>query len=203
MKEGPVKSNELVWRTLLDGSISGVLRWESLADLAFKSGVPLTTTHLATKKLAEIGAVLPYRSGGLSVTSPDKIATVLCAWRNLEKDTITWTTQEAFNEFRNGSETHAIGGMEAASHFLGGENTVADLGTGIGYVTENAAKRDWPKGSEVRLLQLDSRAELDWDGYSSIAQTYSDLFATPGWQASEFRIALKRKFLPETNWGSS
>lgn len=47
----------------------------------------------------------------------------------------------------------------------------------------------------MRILKLDSRASLDWDGYSSFTQTYTDLFATPGWQASEFRLALRDMFL--------
>jgi len=87
-----VKGNELVWRTLLDAAIQGKKHWENLADLAFYSAVPLSTTHLATKKLSEIGAVKPLRGGGLSVVNPDKVATVLCAWRNLNKDRITSTT---------------------------------------------------------------------------------------------------------------
>ncbi len=38
---------------------------------------------------------------------------------------------------------------------------------------------------KVTFLRADSRAARSWDAYTSFAQTYVDLFATPGWQASE------------------
>lgn len=194
-----MKSNELVWRTLLDGAVKGNLTWPSLADLAFQSGVPLTTTHLAIQKLSDIGAVFQLRSGGLSVVNPDKVATVLCAWRNLKKDIVATTTREAFLELSSGNRRFALGGPDAAIELLGGVNKVADFSRSIGYC-ENATSVDWPEGEELIVLQMDDRAVLDWDGFSSFAQTYADLFATPGWQATEFRLALKEKFLPEKSW---
>lgn len=196
-----MKSNELVWRTLLDGAIQGKMHWSGLADVAFMSSVPTSTTHLATKKLSDIGAIRPLRGGGISVVNPDKIATVLCAWRNLQKDTIIWTTRKAFSaEIKSGLH-HALGGPDAAIHWLGGENKVANFSKSMAYVSpEHAREVNWPEGDEVLILEMDARAELDWDGYSTIAQTYADLFATPGWQASEFRLALKDRYLRERNW---
>jgi hypothetical protein len=48
---------------------------------------------------------------------------------------------------------------------------------------------------------MDRRAEREWlSGYTSFAQTYVDLFATPGWQASEFRLALHDRFLRGRDW---
>lgn len=37
-------------------------------------------------------------------------------------------------------------------------------------------------------------------GYASIAQTYADLWASPGWQAAEFTRALKAKVFSEADW---
>lgn len=50
---------------------------------------------------------------------------------------------------------------------------------------------------------MDKRAMKTWDGYSSVAQTYADLFATPGWQASEFRTALRERFVPAREWNQA
>lgn len=196
-----MKSNELVWRTLLDGAIQGKKHWSGLADVAFMSSVPTSTTHLATKKLSDIGAIKPLRGGGISVVNPDKIATVLCAWRNIQKDTITWTTRDGFDIAVASGLHHALGGPEAAIYWLGGSNKVADFSKSIAYAKRSDAEGlILPEGDEVLLLEMDERAELDWDGYSTIAQTYADLFATPGWQASEFRLALKDRYLRERNW---
>ena len=57
-----------------------------------------------------------------------------------------------------------------------------------------------PAGKEVRVLSMDKRAAKTWNGFSSLAQTYADLFATPGWQASEFRKALRDSFLRDREW---
>jgi hypothetical protein len=165
------------------------------------SSVPVSTTHLATKKLSEIGAIKPLRGGGISVVNPDKIATVLCAWRNLQKDTIVWTTRQAFEAEVESGLHHALGGPDAAIHWLGGENKVANFSKSTAYVNrEQAREVNWPEGEDVLLLEMDSRAELDWDGFSTIAQTYADLFATPGWQATEFRLALADSFLAWESW---
>lgn len=195
-----LKANELVWRTLLDSAIAGTRYWQSLADLAFEAGVPLTTTHLATRKLSEIGAIAQYRAGGLSVVSPDKLATLLCAWRNLHKDTIAKTTRAAAQDYVSSGAPHALGGPDAAVHMLGGTNKVADYSQSILYIPQAARKHSWPTGDEIRVLEMDERAALNWDGYSSFSQTYADLFATPGWQATEFRLALKAALLPERDW---
>ncbi|MGA1829287.1 hypothetical protein [Microbacterium sp.] len=60
-----------------------------------------------------------------------------------------------------------------------------------------------PQSDEVRVLAMDKRAMKTWDGYSSVAQTYADLFATPGWQASEFRTALRERFVPAREWNQA
>jgi hypothetical protein len=62
---------------------------------------------------------------------------------------------------------------------------------------------DWPEGDEVRVLTMDPRAVKTWQGFSSPAQTYADLFASPGWQASEFRLALREKFVSDRDWDQS
>lgn len=196
-----MKSNELVWRTLLDAAISGTRSWTSLADLAFLSGVPVTTTHLATRRLSEIGAITQFRAGGFSVVSPYKILTLLCGWRNLSRDTMATTTKEALDQFVElGGFQIALGGKAAAAFHLGGNN-VADFSEFIAYVPEALVQQiNWPPGNQVKILQLDARAKVDWDGYSSVAQTYADLFATPGWQASEFRLALDEKYFSGRDW---
>lgn len=191
-----MKSNELVWRTLADAALKGSRRWANLADLAFQSGVPVTTAHLATKKLSDIGAISRYGGGGFSVVSPDKLLTLLSGWRNLENDTIATTTMEAFDRItRKHKLTFAFGGPTAAVHHLGGQNKVSDFSKTLAYVEPKAVEEiEWPEGDELRVLGMDSRAAKTWEGFSSLAQTYADLFASPGWQASEFRLALGDQF---------
>lgn len=50
------------------------------------------------------------------------------------------------------------------------------------------------------FIVADPRAARAWRRHTSFAQTYADLFATPGWQASEFRIALHEKYLGKRDW---
>lgn len=196
-----MKGNELVWRTVADEALTGRRRWETFADLAFKSGVPVSTAQLACRKLFDIGALAKFHNGFATV-SVDKALTVLCAWRNLRADTIARTTVDALAvmlEERPGDIF--LGGADAAIHHLGGVNTVADIGTRIAYARDGAAwVESAPPGDEVTILRLDARAAKTWDGYSSLAQTYADLFASPGWQATEFRLALADRVLPAREW---
>lgn len=200
-----MKSNELVWRTLADAALTGTRRWANLADLAFQAGVPVTTAHLATKKLSDIGAISRYGGGGFSVISPEKLLTLLSGWRNLENDTIATTTMKAFDQItRKQKLTFAFGGPTAAVQHLGGQNKVSDFSKTLAYVEPAAVEGiDWPEGDEVRVLTMDPRAVKTWQGFSSPAQTYADLFASPGWQASEFRLALREKFVSDRDWDQS
>lgn len=188
-----VKQNELVWRSLVDAALDGRRYWESIADLAFDSGVLWGTARLACQKLLDIGAVTSYSGGGLSTTSPEKVLTVACAARNLKADTVAWTTRDAID-----THSEMLGGPDAAIHHLGGENVVSDFSQQVVYVRD--APVDLPEGRDVRVLLLDARAGRVWEGFSSLAQTYVDLFATPGWQASEFRLALRDRFFGARDW---
>ncbi|MCX6494513.1 MAG: hypothetical protein NTY82_01875 [Actinobacteria bacterium] len=196
-----MKSNELVWRTLVDNALFGNRRWGSVADVALKAGVVEATAHLATQKLSEIGAIDRIGRGGFSVVSPEKVLTLLCAWRNLRVDTVAMTTREAVRDVSKDTVAgFALGGPDAAVQLLG-KNTVSDFSTTVVYASDAVlASTILPVGDEVRVLRMDSRASLDWDGFSSFAQTYADLFATPGWQASEFRGALRERFLSDREW---
>jgi hypothetical protein len=79
-------------------------------------------------------------------------------------------------------------------HYLGGRNTVSDLGRRIVYTTRPLSQADFPEADEVIILAEDPLAAATWkSGYASLAQTYADLWASPGWQAAEFIRALKAK----------
>lgn len=199
-----MKGNELVWRELIDTAIvRGDRRWPNVADLAFRAGVPASTATYALQRLIEIGAVVPQPSG-FYVASPEKVLTCLCGRRSIHADTIARTTVAAFERWRERrGESVTLGGAAAAVVLLGGENTVSDYSTHIYYLDERAAgaaQTELPPGGDVILLSLDRRARKDWDGHSSFAQTYADLFATPGWQATEFRLALHDRFLSGRDW---
>jgi hypothetical protein len=77
---------------------------------------------------------------------------------------------------------------------------VSDFHEHIVYMPLSPDLHQLPADDEVRVLTMDKRATKTWDGYSSLAQTYADLFATPGWQASEFRMALRESFVHNREW---
>ncbi|MDY7555286.1 hypothetical protein [Cryobacterium sp. 10C3] len=98
-------------------------------------------------------------------------------------------------------EAYALSGSSAAVHHLGGRNTVADLGRRIVYTARALSQADFPVGDEVIILSEDPLAARTWkSGYASLAQTYADLWASPGWQAAEFTRALKAKLFADADW---
>ena len=195
-----MKGNELVWRALADRALEGQRTWRNVADLAYEAGVPSTTAYLALERLDSNGTIDRYSRGGLAVVSIDKLLTMLCACRNLERDTLTWTTREGIAPLLDGNAgPYALGGADAATAILNGR-AVADFSEHIVYLPASAKVTDLPAGKEVRVVLMDKRAAKTWSGYSSPAQTYADLFATPGWQSSEFREALRDSFLRDREW---
>lgn len=194
-----MKGNELVWRTLVDRAFDGVRSWKNVGDLAFESGVAESTAYLALDKLRSIGAVTAYPGGGLSVTSPEKTLTMLCSRRDLARDTVAMTSIAGVTEAMERGR-YAIGGPDAAKSHLGDVH-VSDYSDRIMYLTIPDATWALPAGNEVRVLIMDARAEVEWsDGYASKAQTIADLFATPGWQASEYRVAMMERFVQPRDW---
>ncbi|WP_292730301.1 hypothetical protein [Microbacterium sp. UBA837] len=194
-----MKGNELVWRALADRALEGQRTWQNVADLAYDAGVPITTAYLALERLEGNGTVDRY-SRGLAVVSVDKLLTMLCAWRNLERDTLAWTTRDGIGPLLDSNNgPYALGGPDAANALLNGR-AVADFREHLVYLPASVDLTGLPEGKEVRVLSMDKRAAKTWSGYSSLAQTYADLFATPGWQASEFRKALRDSFIREREW---
>lgn len=196
-----MRSNELVLRTLVDAALARKRRWSNAGDLAFEAGVPESSAYLALGRLTAIGATTKYGSGGFALVSVDKALTLLCAARNLEKDTLSTTTLDAIGPYLDSRDgPYAIGGPDAANAHLAGWH-VSDFSEHLVYLPpQRLVDADLPAGDEVRVLAMDRRAARTWTGYSSIAQTYADLFATPGWAASEFRIAMREKLLPWREW---
>ncbi|NEM92014.1 TrmB family transcriptional regulator [Galbitalea soli] len=201
-----MKGNELVWRSLADHALRGERTWSNVGDLAYDAGVPSSTAYLALERLESNGTVDRYRPGGFSVVSIEKLLTMLCAWRNLDRDTMIRTTSEEIEPFLHSERgPYALGGADAANALLGG-HAVSSFREhivylpGAGEVRAELARLTPAPDGNVRVLAMDTRAMRLWDGYSTLAQTYADLFATPGWQASEFRHALREKFVRSREW---
>ena len=129
-----MKGNELVWRALADRALEGQRTWRNVADLAYEAGVPSTTAYLALERLESNGTIDRYSRGGLAVVSIDKLLTMLCAWRNLERDTLAWTTREGIAPLLDGNAgPYALGGADAATAILNGR-AVADFNEHIVYL---------------------------------------------------------------------
>ena len=197
-----MKNVEIVWRTLADAALEGQRDWNSIGGIADAASVAPSTTHQALGRLVDIGAVRPNSRRGYTVVSPEKLLEAFAAHRHLRADTMVSTTLSAAQELLDDAEvSYALSGSSAAVHYLGGRNTVADLGRRIVYTTRPLSQADFPEGDEVIILTEDPLAARTWkSGYASLAQTYADLWASPGWQAAEFTRALKAKLFVDADW---
>ena len=197
-----MKNVEIVWRTLADAALDGQRDWNSIGDIADAASVAPSTAHQALGRLVDIGAVRPNSRRGYTVVSPEKLLEAFAAHRNLRADTMVSTTLPAAQSFLDDVEVaYALSGSSAAVHYLGGRNTVADLGRRIVYTTRTLSQADFPEGDEVIILAEDPLAARTWkSGYASLAQSYADLWASPGWQSAEFTRALKTKLFFDADW---
>jgi DNA-binding transcriptional regulator YhcF (GntR family) len=197
-----MKNVEIVWRTLADAALDGQRNWNSIGGIADAASVAPSTTHQALGRLVDIGAVRANPRRGYTVVSQEKLLEAFAAHRNLRADTMVSTTLLAAQAFLDGPEVdYALSGSSAAVHYLGGRNTVADLGRRIVYTSRALTQDNFPSGDEVIILTQDPVAARSWrSGYASPAQTYADLWASPGWQAAEFIRALKAKFFTDADW---
>ena len=197
-----MKNLEIVWRTLADAALDAQRDWSSIGDIADAASVAPSTTHQALGRLIDIGAVRANQGHGYTVVSPEKLLEAFAAHRNLRADTMVSTTLPAAQAFFGDAEIdYALSGSASAVHYLGGRNTVADLGRRIVYTARVLAQDDFTAGDEVIILTQDAVASRTWrSGYASLAQTYADLWASPGWQAAEFTRALKAKLFTDADW---
>jgi len=197
-----MKNVEIVWRTLADAALAGQREWNSIGDIADAASVAPSTTHQALGRLVDIGALRPNSRRGYTVVSPEKLLEAFAAHRNLRTDTMVSTTLPAAQELLDDdSLAYALSGSSAAVHYLGGRNTISDLGQRIVYTARPLSQTDFPEGDEVIILAEDPLAARTWkSGYASLAQTYADLWASPGWQAAEFTRALKANLFSDADW---
>jgi hypothetical protein len=194
-----VRETDVVLRALADAALADRRSWKTVADLAWEAGVGEKLAYKALGKAASIGAVAKHPGGGFSVTDPERVLMLLAARRSLS--TARRTTFEAAQSLLTELSEYAIGGTRAAVQHLGGRNTISDHAPAIVYVPETVELDGLPAGDTALVLTADSRSLGAWkDGYTSAAQTYADLFAQPGWQASEFRRALWRKWFAIDDW---
>lgn len=196
-----MKGNELIWRTLADAALRGQRRWTSVGALAEEAGVPSRTGYHALKRLIQVGAV-ELLSPGIATTNPEKVLSIFAAHRNLTRDTLATTTLAGVWPLLDRSlHPYAFGGSDAAVTYLEHFSPVADFGTWLVYLPEAVDHSGLPAGDEVRVVRMDARAQRNWtDNFTSLAQTYADLFASPGFQAEQFRRALRAQLFSAPDW---
>lgn len=194
-----MKRTDRVFRTLVDAALADRRAWKSVGDLAWESGVGESLAYKALAQPTAIGAVTKLPGGGISVTDPERMLMLLSTRRSLRA--ARRTTFEAGQAMLSEIATYAIGGSRAAAHHLGGVNTIADHAQAIVYVPDGTELDHLPDGDGLLVLTADERSMGAWpDGFTSKAQTYADLFAQPGWQASEFRRTLWRAWFDVDDW---
>jgi hypothetical protein len=194
-----MRATDAVWRTLADAALSGRRQWKNTSDLAWESGVGDKLAYKALRRPVSIGAVARHPGGGFSVTDPERVLTLLAAARTLTGAHAT--TLEAAQSSLVHAPAYALGGTRAAAHHLGGRNTIADHAPAIVYLPARVELNALPPGDGALVFTTDDHTLAAWaDGFTSPAQTYADLFAQPGWQASEFRRALWRTWFTVDDW---
>ncbi|MGB3414283.1 MAG: hypothetical protein WBA28_06160 [Microbacteriaceae bacterium] len=196
-----MRETDAIWRTLADAALIGRREWKNTGDLAWEARVGEKIAYKALKRPIEIGAVTrhPAPAGGFSVTDPERILTLFAASRSLRDG--KRTQFEAAQNLISSTETYAIGGTRSAAHYLGGRNTIADHAPAIIYVPLGTQLTGLPLGDDAIVMTADQKTLDSWaDGFTSPAQSYADLFAQPGWQASEFRRALWRNWFTVDDW---
>ncbi|WP_157008774.1 hypothetical protein [Agromyces laixinhei] len=190
---------DVVLRTLVDAALAGRRSWANVGDLAWEARAGEKLAYKALSRPASIGAVTKHPGGGFSVTDPERVLMLLAARRSLSS--ARRTTLESAQAILPRVPEYAIGGTRAAVQYLGGRNVIADHAPALVYVPESIALDDLPSGETALVLAADERALRAWEtGFTSRAQTYADLFAQPGWQASEFRRALWRQWFDVDDW---
>ncbi len=194
-----LRETDAVWRVLVDAALDGRRAWKNTGDLAWEAGVGEKLAYKALTRPIQIGAVTRHPAGGFSVTDPERVLTLFAAARSLRA--ATRTQFDAAQKLAADTEKYAIGGTRAAVQHLGGLNTIADHAPAILYLPMSVALDDLPPGEEALVLAVESKTLDEWrSGFTSAAQTYADLFAQPGWQASEFRRALWRAWFSVDDW---
>ena len=194
-----MRATDAVWRTLADHALRGERHWKNTPDLAWAAGVGDKLAYKALQRPTGIGAVTRHPAGGFSVTDPERLLTLFAAARSLT-DART-TTLEAAQETLLHAPVYALGGTRAAAHHLGGRNTIAAHAPAIIYVPATVPLAALPPGHGALVFTANDHALTTWaDGYTSPAQTYADLFAQAGWQASEFRRALWHAWFSVDDW---
>lgn len=194
-----MRATDAVWRTLADAALAGRRAWSNTSDLAWEAGVGEKLAYKAMLRLVEIGAVRRHYRGGFSVTDPERVVMLLSSARSLRG--ARRTTLDAAKALVASLPQYAIGGSRAAVHHLGGPNTIADHAKAIVYVPEDTDLDTLPAGDEALVFPASAHMLAAWDdGITSKAQTYADLFAQPGWQASEFRRALWKAWFTVDDW---
>jgi hypothetical protein len=197
-----LRATDAAWRTLADAALRGNRQWKNTGDLAWEARVGDKLAYKALQRLTSIGAVTRHPGGGFSVTDPERILAQLGAARTLQG--ARPTTLDAAQVLLAGASEYAIGGTRAAAHHLGGRNVIADHGPAIIYVPTSLNLGSLPHGDQALVFTADPHVLSTWsDGFTSPAQTYADLFAQSGWQASEFRRALWREWFTVDDWATS
>ena len=199
-----------VWRTLADAALAGRRTWDSARDLALDAGVGERLAYKAVARLVEIGAVRRLHPAGFVAVDPETI-TMMIATARTHRDA-TRTTVTAAQELMARAPTYVVGGSAAAKRHLGGRVVFGSPPDAIVYLPEGFDIGDlpapaahvglerWPeRGVLIHTANADTLAAWH-DGYTSPSQTYADLFAQPGWQASEVRRELWKAWWTVDDW---
>jgi len=180
---------ERVWRHLLASGEQGRWRWPNLAALGSELGIATSTVHRALAYPTEIGAVTIEPLGGFTVSDAGRLLLYWAAHRNLRKDiTRKFRTSlpvlEVTRILSEPADAPVLGGFTALVTAMG-KNTIADYTTVMVYGQPEGIPEDRAGKTEVIVLQPDPLLG-NYGHFTTLAQSWADLFNLPGWQSSRF-----------------
>lgn len=189
--------NVVVLRALVDQALDGKSSWQNAAELADYAQVGAKNTYKALQHPTAIGAIRRHPRGGFDVTDTERLLMLFAARRTLKEAKIT-SFHKALSVLKD-APVYAIGGSRAAAFHLTGSEPPTQHAMAILYVPEGYNLKSLPtstntgvSGSHNALIITSKPRDFEaWrNGYTSKAQTFSDLFAQPGPQARAFQQAL-------------
>ncbi|MGH9279775.1 MAG: helix-turn-helix domain-containing protein [Acidimicrobiales bacterium] len=186
-----ITKTEQVWRHLIVGALEeNRRRWDSVTALAEELGLGISTVHRALAHPTEIGAVVLRPIGGVRVLDPGRLLIAWAGRRRLSGDVVrrfrVCAAAPEVEQDMHGADA-VLGGFGAVVARLGG-NTIADYESVLVYGEPGlraAIAPDEDGRTVVTVLEPDPLLAR-YGPTTPLAQSWVDLFNTPGWQAARF-----------------
>lgn len=195
-----MKKIETTWHYVLNSALTEKKFKHTQQELAQQLGLSLSTINHALKGPTQIGAVRKA-SKFFVLENFQKLLYYWASLRNLEKDIIYKTTvEDSINQIEGSIPPAAIYAAYSAGRKILGQ-APSDYSKVYVYLQNNdleEIKRRFPpvvkKGRESNLIVLKGPAVMKQnEGYTTLPQTFVDIWNLRDWYAKDFTQALEEK----------